>query len=207
MAGLCEGGNEPACSLKAIWVLKEKKDREKRRSELMGVIEGLLLDVVRSVAEDRPPALTLRDHSDWNNVMFQHCLQPRPGGESSTLQVNFGASRSRAKFSLLVHLLGVVHRLLLTGASCTRRQLYYQNVALVRSQRVLDAAMRDVCCLLAAPAWDLGVGATSKGLVAGPLLLCMEHGDVIDCSTPGGQSGEMINTKMKEVLRLIHNEN
>jgi DNA topoisomerase VI subunit A len=68
------------------------------------------------------------------------------------------------------------------------RELYYQNVGLVGSQRLLDSAVRDICSLLNVPAWDLGVTAMSKGLIAGPVSLIMESGDVIDCMAPGGES-------------------
>jgi len=74
----------------------------------------------------------------------------------------------------------------MTHSPCCR-QLYYQNVTLLGSQGVLDAAVRDICTLLQAPAWELGVTATSKGLVAGPVSLIMETGDVIDCMAPGGE--------------------
>jgi meiotic recombination protein SPO11 len=68
------------------------------------------------------------------------------------------------------------------------RELYYQNVSLVGSQRLLDTAVRDICSLLKVPAWNLGVTTTSKGLIAGPVSLVMEGGDVIDCMAPGGKS-------------------
>lgn len=68
------------------------------------------------------------------------------------------------------------------------RELYYQNVGLVGSQRLLDSAVRDICCLLKVPAWNLGVTTTSKGLIAGPVSLVMEGGDVIDCMASGGGS-------------------
>jgi hypothetical protein len=68
------------------------------------------------------------------------------------------------------------------------RELYYQNVGLVGSQRLLDSAVRDICSLLKVPAWNLGVTTTSKGLIAGPVSLVMEGGDVIDCMAPGGES-------------------
>jgi len=67
------------------------------------------------------------------------------------------------------------------------RELYYQNVGLVGSQRLLDSAVRDICCLLKVPAWNLGVTTTSKGLIAGPVSLVLEGGDVIDCMAPGGK--------------------
>ncbi|XP_045511607.1 meiotic recombination protein W68 isoform X3 [Colias croceus] len=66
------------------------------------------------------------------------------------------------------------------------RELYYQNVARFRNQGDLDIGVRDVCCLLECPPWDLGIVATAKGLIAGPLKIVNNDGSVTDCSTSGG---------------------
>jgi hypothetical protein len=36
----------------------------------MGAIEQVMLDIVRSVVEGKPPVLTLRKQRDWKNVTF-----------------------------------------------------------------------------------------------------------------------------------------
>ncbi|XP_021922584.1 meiotic recombination protein SPO11 isoform X2 [Zootermopsis nevadensis] len=178
---------------------KNTKNKDDRRSQLMVAIEDVMLDIVRSVAEGKSPVFTLRNQRDWKNVKFGDRLKLKPEGQASTVEIKFSSRRSRPKFALIIHLLGVVHRLLFTQSTCTRRQLYYQNVALVRSQGLLDAAVRDICSLLNAPAWELGVIATSKGLVAGPVSLIMETGDVIDCMAPGGV---LIPQDINNVVRL-----
>lgn len=67
------------------------------------------------------------------------------------------------------------------------RELFYQNVARLRNQANLDVAVRDVCCLLETPPWSLGIVATAKGLIAGPLTMFARNGTVIDCMTSGGK--------------------
>ncbi|KAH9645206.1 hypothetical protein HF086_005751 [Spodoptera exigua] len=66
------------------------------------------------------------------------------------------------------------------------RELFYQNVMRLRNQCNLDLAVRDVCCLLETPPWTLGIVATAKGLIAGPLTLHLRDGSVVDCMAPGG---------------------
>lgn len=65
------------------------------------------------------------------------------------------------------------------------RELYYQEIQVVQNQRTLDQVLLIICNLLECPPWELGIIATSKGLVAGPLLVKTEK-SIIDCSSPGG---------------------
>lgn len=44
---------------------------ERSRLELMAAIEDVMLGIVRSAAEDKPPVLTLRNQRDWKNVTFR----------------------------------------------------------------------------------------------------------------------------------------
>ncbi|KAJ9585655.1 hypothetical protein L9F63_002555, partial [Diploptera punctata] len=106
--------------------------------------------------------------------------------KNNETKVSFGSKRSRGRFCVLVHTLNIMHRLMITRNVCTRRELYYQNPQLFNSQSVLDAAIRDICSLLDAPSWQLGVMATSKGLISGPAVLFLESGENIDCNNPGG---------------------
>lgn len=38
----------------------------------MAAIEDVMLGIVRSVAEGKPPVLVLRNQKDWKNVNFSH---------------------------------------------------------------------------------------------------------------------------------------
>lgn len=51
---------------------------------------------------------------------------------------------------------------------------------------MVDIALQIICCLLDCPPWDIGVTASSKGLVAGPLLIKTKNEEIIDCSSPEG---------------------
>lgn len=43
-------------------------------------------------------------------------------------------------------------------------------------------ALIDICNLLSAKSWELGITLTSSGLVAGNLMIHMCDGKIIDCS-------------------------
>lgn len=74
-----------------------------------------------------------------------------------------------------------------TIKKCERfRELFYQNVIRFRNQSNVDVAVRDACCLLERPPWELGLIATAKGLIAGPLHIETSDGKNIDCLVSGG---------------------
>jgi len=65
-ASTCDEGLRNTFSLKILkWVSKRS------RLELMVAIEDVMLGIVRSVAEGKPPVLTLRNQRDWKNVTFR----------------------------------------------------------------------------------------------------------------------------------------
>ncbi|KAE8737375.1 hypothetical protein FOCC_FOCC017158 [Frankliniella occidentalis] len=67
------------------------------------------------------------------------------------------------------------------------RQMYYEDVTFLKSQREVDDAALSVSRVLRLPPWHLGLLATAKGLVAGDLTITTADGEVLDCSNkPGG---------------------
>jgi len=65
-ASTCDEGLRNTFSFKILkWVSKRS------RLELMVAIEDVMLGIVRSVAEGKPPVLTLRNQRDWKNVTFR----------------------------------------------------------------------------------------------------------------------------------------
>ncbi|KAK3911253.1 Meiotic recombination protein SPO11 [Frankliniella fusca] len=67
------------------------------------------------------------------------------------------------------------------------RQLYYEDVTFLKSQREVDDGALSVSRVLRLPPWHLGLLATAKGLVAGDLTITTVDGEVLDCSSnPGG---------------------
>ncbi|XP_037076909.1 meiotic recombination protein SPO11-like [Pollicipes pollicipes] len=77
--------------------------------------------------------------------------------------------RKESKLNMMVLLLEKIRHLVATNTHSTKRDIYYQEVALFGSQRAVDALLDDVTRLLAIPRQSSHVRATSKGLVAGDL--------------------------------------
>lgn len=66
------------------------------------------------------------------------------------------------------------------------REIYYQEISVVRNRDLVDCALEIICVLLNSPPWELGIMASSKGLVAGALLIKNGNDDIVDCNVPGG---------------------
>jgi len=62
------------------------------------------------------------------------------------------------------------------------RELYYGDTILFKHCNTVRKALIDICCLLGAKSWELGITLTSSGLVAGNLKIYMSNGQILDCS-------------------------
>lgn len=82
----------------------------------------------------------------------------------------------------MVQLLATIYQLLTTGSSCTKRELYYLHLELAQTPAYTYDTLEDVCALLDADPWELHVYNTSKGLIAGPIVLTLSDGQRIDCN-------------------------
>eukprot|EP00887_Chlorella_sp_A99_P006367 scaffold3.g6367.t1 len=77
------------------------------------------------------------------------------------------------------------HELLLEGTQATQREVYYRlkTEECVRGMRDVAEAVQDCVCLLRVPRSHLGICASSKGLVAGRLVIHdRRSGTEVDCS-------------------------
>lgn len=70
------------------------------------------------------------------------------------------------------------------------RELYYSEPELTQSQRNVDTTIKDICCILEAKPWELGVFSSSKGILAGNIRLTLPDDDIIDCNAFAGGKTE-----------------
>lgn len=92
---------------------------------------------------------------------------------------------ARRKYCQVFYVLGEVYKLLRSRSDCNKRELYYKNVEIFfGSYRQLCSSVAHVCGLLNSSPWELGVLATSKSLIAGPLKIGNSDGEWIDFADP-----------------------
>ncbi|WFD35907.1 endodeoxyribonuclease [Malassezia cuniculi] len=79
------------------------------------------------------------------------------------------------QWAQLFRVLECMHAALSCGAYMTKRDIYYRDVALFSNQRTVDDMVDRIAITLNLSRTQLGVGATSKGLVIGPVAFARER--------------------------------
>ncbi|XP_026324408.1 meiotic recombination protein SPO11, partial [Hyposmocoma kahamanoa] len=163
------------------------KEANNTRKVLIKKVEEILENINKSAEAGEVPKITIRNQRLWSNCIYnldRVTLKSEIDAKKTT--VTYNSKEDRSKFNTMVFVLTKVHELLSKNITVTRRELFYQNVTRFRIQTNLDVAVRDVCCLLETPPWNLGIVATAKGLIAGPLTMHYADGSMLDCATLGG---------------------
>ncbi|GLG97020.1 SFRICE_006345, partial [Gryllus bimaculatus] len=99
--------------------------------------------------------------------------------------MSWGDARARPRLAALLLVVARAARLLREGTCITRRELFYAHAHDLRDQSAIDVAVLDAAAILEVPPWELRILPTSKGLIAGPIVLHMASGATIDCDVPG----------------------
>lgn len=96
----------------------------------------------------------------------------------------FGKLGTVRKVAITSRVLSVIEEICRKGIHVTKRDLFYTDVKLFKSQNESDAVIEDVACLIGCTRTSLNVIASQKGVVIGRLTF-VEDGDPIDCSRMG----------------------
>ncbi|KAJ8696095.1 endodeoxyribonuclease [Pleurotus ostreatus] len=98
-------------------------------------------------------------------------------------------SPSAKPFAQLLRVMDCIHEALIDDAPTTKRDLYYKDVSLFKSQGVVDKIIDDLAATFHLERSDLNMRATSKGLVSGSSLRMHLHsGKTIEVTDTEGSS-------------------
>ncbi|KAF8514257.1 topoisomerase acting in meiosis, partial [Hysterangium stoloniferum] len=87
----------------------------------------------------------------------------------------------------LFRVIDIIHEALLTDTPTTKRDIYYQDVALFKTQSVVDEVVEFLARILEVPRGNLNVRASPKGLFCGSgLRLHLHEGSVVQGNDSGG---------------------
>ncbi|KAK4235910.1 Spo11/DNA topoisomerase VI subunit A [Achaetomium macrosporum] len=89
------------------------------------------------------------------------------------------------KFEALFRIIELSHEALLSGNLITKRNIYYQDPDLFRSQSAVDDMVDNLAFTLGVGREDLNIVAAAKGLVSGPIDLILHDGSIHSCDIPG----------------------
>ncbi|KAJ3300450.1 endodeoxyribonuclease [Borealophlyctis nickersoniae] len=157
---------------------------ERSRGWMLQRLNLVLNDIQNARDEDSIPVLKLlsRNKKAWTYDETTKLM--RLTSRSLAFKKIRGDS---PRFDVYVRILEICRDLLEDGIVATKRDIYYRDVALFRSQQIVDQVVEDLACTFAVPRHCLHVVAASKGLVHGDLRIIMKDGSVTDCSTGGDQ--------------------
>ncbi|KAF8627831.1 hypothetical protein AX15_004249 [Amanita polypyramis BW_CC] len=97
------------------------------------------------------------------------------------------AGGSARSFAQLFRMLDLSHEAVIADEPMTKRELFYRDVALFKSQRVVDQLLDDVTASFLIERRDMNIRASPKGLVCGEgLTICLRDGDEIRANAAGG---------------------
>ncbi|KAJ7944969.1 meiotic recombination protein SPO11-2 [Quillaja saponaria] len=103
-------------------------------------------------------------------------------------------------------MLEMCYQILVQEKRVTQRELYYKLLCnapdLFTSQLEVNRTIQDVVALLRCSRYSLGVMASSRGLIAGRVLLQEPNKEVVDCSVCGS-SGQPISGDLNMLGKLI----
>ncbi|XP_011294386.2 meiotic recombination protein W68 [Musca domestica] len=122
--------------------------------------------------------------SNFNTDVFT-MVEGRQAAAPSTSVMErlvYGNRSNRKRMAILLYVMAEIHDLLLRHSSCTYRELYYRNIYLPCNVWQINKAVEDVASVLGQTPWNMGVFGTGKGMIAGPLFIHMNNGDIIECN-------------------------
>ncbi|OBZ68175.1 Meiotic recombination protein SPO11 [Grifola frondosa] len=154
-----------------------------------------IADVVEEVevseedSDDEQNETRMESVERLESVVFSFLMQlseslqkrkPRPTVSTRTMRFPQGSKAASAKpFAQLFRVVDLMHEALLDNIPTTKRDMYYKEAALFKSQGVVDRLVDDLAATLQLGRADLHVRASSKGLICGSGLTIHLHDGAI----------------------------
>uniref|UniRef100_A0A8C6USY8 DNA topoisomerase (ATP-hydrolyzing) n=1 Tax=Neogobius melanostomus TaxID=47308 RepID=A0A8C6USY8_9GOBI len=126
-------------------------------SEVLALIEDIILKIVTSLSKDEAPVLSLPNRSSWVNVRFDSTVGLQMNSETTFTIVKSDSPASITKFAQIVKILSVIYKLIQSNTYATKRDIYYNDTQLFGSQAKVDHIVDDISCLLKVPRRSLHV--------------------------------------------------
>ncbi|XP_062460047.1 meiotic recombination protein SPO11 isoform X2 [Pezoporus occidentalis] len=136
-------------------------------AEVLEAIENVILDVLKSLAQNRAPVLTVARRSDWRNIEFKDSVGLQMIPHYTTKQIRSDCPRSAPKFALMLKILSMIYKMVQSNTYATKRDIYYSDILLFGSQSVVDNIINDISCMLRIPRRSLHVAVTVPSNVQG----------------------------------------
>ena len=150
----------------------------------MAQIENIIENLLLSLRKKKPMLFKIHKIKDWKDCTMTNDVLSQRETSIGIKTISFTNKNSERTFIIMTHLLCEIYKMLCQNTTCTKRELYYRDVELMKTQNSVNIAIDQICVLLNVHAWELGVLSSSKGLIAGDLVITTEDDEIINCATP-----------------------
>ncbi|RWS23644.1 meiotic recombination protein SPO11-like protein, partial [Leptotrombidium deliense] len=151
---------------------------EQRRLSAIQIIKFLIKKAYDCVSRDDDSlGIEIMNRKEWVNVEFNE-IRGIHVCQNPTKFVSIKLTKQARLLALLVRIL----ELLKSNNFVTKRQLFYEMQDLFSTQSNVDELVDDIGCVTGLKRYQLHIYPSSKGLVAGSLLIHMDN-QIIDVST------------------------
>ncbi|KZV88058.1 topoisomerase acting in meiosis [Exidia glandulosa HHB12029] len=160
-------------------------------------MEGMVLDFLSQLSRSLPIPPTDGEAKKDTEALADIAIElvdrkrPQSDGPAPTRVVRFPQNKRRGNargLATLFRVMELSHDGLLSGSSLSKRDVYYNDVALFKSQNIVNSLVDDLAATCGVARSDLNIAAASKGLWcgAGLSLIMAKSGTVIagQCEEP-----------------------
>lgn len=145
-------------------------------------VEEALAAIVRSIMGGQGFRYVVPTRSAGNQLYVEELDRIVLKDKTSVRQ--FANTSTVRKTTITTRIMGLVWELCKKNIHTTKRDLYYTDVKLFKTQGESDEVLNDVACMIGCTRTSLSVVASEKGIVIGRVSF-REAGDLIDCTRMG----------------------
>lgn len=155
-----------------------------RQAAILQQIETIFHSLLESLVKQKPMLLKIKKIKSWKDCeMNSNDVLSQMETKIKTKSIRFSNKASERTFTVTIVLMCEIYKMLSRNLTCTKRELYYRDLKLLNNQESVNKAIDTLCKMLKVQEFELGVTTSSKGLIAGDLIITIGD-ERIDCSTP-----------------------
>lgn len=160
-------------------LIEDDTQTNKKNVEVMQKIRKVFISLLEANSEGRPMTLEVPIVRKWKDCeMSEGKLKQSDSADVKVISSN--DMRQARPFVVIAAVLCKIYKNLVENETRTKRGIFYLDMDMFKNQDFVDRAIDSICAMLNVQMFELGVFATSTGVVAGNLIIHV--GDrIIDC--------------------------
>ncbi|ORX52364.1 DNA topoisomerase IV, alpha subunit [Hesseltinella vesiculosa] len=159
------------------------------RQSLLEAIESDILEIFQSLSHLEPIHLHIRTRPRdraGNNESQESQQVPSLSGQRQedqprTRSIGLNSGQNSTILTRYLRVLEIIYEALMANIVMTKRDIFYRDVALFRTQSVVDRIVDDIAYNYNVPRSTLNVSASGKGRMFGPATIILRNRRYLNC--------------------------